>query len=110
MWKKKRVVLRRVRKYIRDNGLLNDGDRLLVCVSGGADSVALLDILQRAGYDCVVAHCNFHLRGEESNRDEQFVRQLVTDIPLHIQHFDTQSYAQTNRQSIELAARELRYH
>lgn len=102
-------MLRRVRKYIRDNGLLNDGDRVLVCVSGGADSVALLDVLQRAGYDCVVAHCNFHLRGEESNRDEQFVRQLVTDIPLHIQHFDTQSFAQTNRQSIELAARELRY-
>lgn len=48
-------------------------------------------------------------RGEESNRDELFVRQLVTDIPLHIQHFDTQSFAQTNRQSIELAARELRY-
>ncbi|MCQ2310249.1 MAG: tRNA lysidine(34) synthetase TilS [Paludibacteraceae bacterium] len=93
-------------------------------MSGGADSVALLDILLRAGYACVVAHCNFHLRGEESNRDTQFVQQIVKDlaarlkikkdwmadgIPLYIQHFDTLAYAQQQNQSVETAARELRY-
>jgi tRNA(Ile)-lysidine synthase len=102
-------MLRRVQKYIRDNQLLNAGDRVLVCVSGGADSIALLDVLQRAGYECIVAHCNFHLRGEESNRDEAFVQQLATDLPLHLQSFDTLSYAKEQGISIEMAARKLRY-
>jgi tRNA(Ile)-lysidine synthase len=73
-------LLRRVKKYIRDNGLLTEGGRVLVGVSGGADSVALLDVLQRGGYDCWVAHCNFHLRGEESDRDEEFVRGLGDEL------------------------------
>lgn len=102
-------MLRRVQKYIRDNQLLQAGDRVLVCVSGGADSVALLDVLQRAGYECIVAHCNFHLRGEESDRDEAFVQQLATDLPLHLQSFDTLSYAKEQGISIEMAARQLRY-
>lgn len=102
-------MLRRVQKYIRDNQLLQTGDRVLVCVSGGADSVALLDVLQRAGYECIVAHCNFHLRGEESDRDEAFVQQLAADLPLHFQSFDTLSYAKEQGISIEMAARQLRY-
>ena len=69
-------MLRRVMQYIREKELLAQGDKVLVCVSGGADSVALLDVLQRGGFECVVAHCNFHLRGEESDRDEEFVRGL----------------------------------
>ena len=71
-------MLRRVLKYIRDNNLLNPNDRVLVGVSGGADSMALLDILLRGGYTCIVAHCNFHLRGEESNRDMNFVESFAT--------------------------------
>lgn len=102
-------MLRRVQKYIRDNQLLQAGDRVLVCVSGGADSVALLDVLQRAGYECIVAHCNFHLRSEESDRDEAFVQQLAADLPLHLQSFDTLSYAKEQGISIEMAARKLRY-
>ena len=84
---------------------------VLVAVSGGADSVALLDVLQRAGYTCIAAHCNFELRGEESDRDEQFVRELCTsmNIELEVRHFDTSAYARANKISIELAARELRY-
>jgi len=110
-------MLRRVQKYIRDNGLLQKGDRVLVCVSGGADSIALWDVLRRGGYECVVAHCNFHLRAEESDRDEQFVRQLamgdgllaVDEKAIFIKHFDTATYAQEQGISIEMAARELRY-
>ena len=71
-------MLRRVKKYIRDNGLLEAGDRVLVCLSGGADSVALWDVIRRSGYEQVVAHCNFHLRGDESDRDQAFVESLTT--------------------------------
>ena len=104
-------MLRRVQKYIRDNQLLKRGDHVLVCVSGGADSVALLDVLQRGGYNCVVAHCNFHLRGAESDRDAAFVEQLAHErhIPFASVSFNTQLYAAEKRLSIEMAARELRY-
>lgn len=108
-------MLRRVVKYIRDKELLEKGDRVLVCVSGGADSVALLDVLQRGGYECVVAHCNFHLRGEESDRDERFVREVIGERlkakgeKLCVNDFDTVGYAQEKGISIEMAARELRY-
>lgn len=108
-------MLRRVLKYIRDKELLKKGDKVLVCVSGGADSVALLDVLQRGGWECVVAHCNFHLRGEESDRDEQFVREVVGERlkakgeRLWVKDFDTEAYAREKGLSIEMAARELRY-
>ena len=102
-------MLRRVMKYIRDHELLQPGNRVLVCVSGGADSIALMDVLQRGGFDCIVAHCNFHLRGEESHRDEAFVRQQVESERLRVKHFDTINYAKAQGISIEMAARELRY-
>ena len=109
-------MLRRVQKYIRDNDLLAKGDRVLVCVSGGADSMALWDVLLRGGYECVIAHCNFHLRGEESNRDEAFVREEAIrrrgnglEAGIYIKDFDTHAYAREHSLSIEMAARELRY-
>ncbi len=84
---------------------------ILVAVSGGADSVALLCMMQEQGTDIAALHCNFHLRGEESERDERFVSDLCQKlhIPLHVKHFDTRSYAEEHHISIEMAARELRY-
>ena len=104
-------MLRRVQKYIRDHGLLSQGDRVLVCVSGGADSMALWDVLHRGGYECIVAHCNFHLRSEESNRDEAFVRNeaIRREAGIYIKDFDTLAYAKEKGISMEMAARELRY-
>lgn len=102
---------RNVEKFIDQKSLFERCDKVLVALSGGADSVALLRVLDAIGYQCECAHCNFHLRGEESNRDEAFVQQLCQkfDIPLHVTHFDTTDYARTYRISIEMAARELRY-
>ena len=102
---------RDVEKFIDQKSLFERCDKVLVALSGGADSVALLRVLHALGYQCECAHCNFHLRGEESNRDEAFVQQLCQkfDIPLHVTHFDTTDYAPTKRISIEMAARELRY-
>lgn len=105
------MFIRRVSQYIEEKHLLQPGDKVLVALSGGADSVALLRVLLRLGYVCEAAHCNFHLRGEESVRDEQFVRELAArlDVPLHVVHFDTNEYAASHGVSVEMAARELRY-
>ncbi len=104
-------MLRRVSTYIRQRGLLQKDKPVLVALSGGADSVSLLDVLLQAGYTCVAAHCNFHLRGAESNRDEAFVRDLCKqmNVELEVTDFDTIEYARTHEVSIEVAARELRY-
>ena len=83
----------------------------LVALSGGADSVALLLMMREAGYRTEAVHCNFHLRGAESDRDEAFVVALCENlgVVLHRVHFDTESYARLHKLSIETAARELRY-
>ena len=101
----------RVETYIRKEGLLSKDALHVVALSGGADSVALLRILLALGYRIEAAHCNFHLRGEESDRDEQFVKSLCRDnnVPIHLIHFDTAEYASLHQVSIEMAARELRY-
>ena len=100
----------RVEQYVRKQQLLSD--RLhLVALSGGADSVALLLILKQLDYRIEAVHCNFHLRGEESDRDEIFVKNLCSEqgIKLHLIHFDTKEYAAVHQVSIEMAARQLRY-
>ena len=104
MWSK-------VHEFIRNHKLLDINELYLVALSGGADSVALLLMLHEAGYRIHAAHCNFHLRGAESDRDEAFCVSLCQrlGIELHRVHFDTQTYAQLHKVSIEMAARELRY-
>ena len=104
-------MLNRIQKFIDSHQLLERTDLHLVGLSGGADSVALLLILRELGYLVEAAHCNFRLRGEESDRDETFVKELCSrlDIPLHLIHFDTKSYAELHQVSIEMAARDLRY-
>ena len=91
------------------------GGKYIVALSGGADSVSLLFVLKHLEHELGIgveaAHCNFHLRGAESVRDEEFCKQLCgrLDVPLHLIHFDTQAYADLHRVSIEMAARDLRY-
>lgn len=101
----------KVQSYIQKHQLLTPNGRIIVGVSGGTDSVVLLHILISLGYDCVAAHCNFHLRMDESNRDEEFVRNKAHSysIPFYHIDFDTIKYAKKNKLSIEMAARDLRY-
>ncbi len=101
----------KIQQYIEKNHLFTLNDKLLVTVSGGPDSVALLYVLNKYGYDIEAAHCNFHLRGNESDRDEAFVSRLCEKmkVKLHISHFNTLYYAKEHHLSIEMAARELRY-
>ena len=98
-----------VAHYIQQKSLLSQQAKVLVALSGGADSVALLRVLLALGYRCEAAHCNFLLRGEESDRDEAFVRDLCDElhVPLHVVRFDTFKEAQRKHISIEMAAREL---
>ena len=101
----------KVKEFISSNALLKDGAHVIVGLSGGADSTALLMVLLRLGYRCTAVHCNFHLRGAESDRDQQFVTDLCKKlgVELKVCSYDTQSYARQNGISIEMAARELRY-
>jgi tRNA(Ile)-lysidine synthase len=106
----------KIKKFIKAQGLLESGisgskSKIIVGLSGGADSVVLLHVLHQAGYECLAAHCNFHLRGNESGRDEQFASDLASlwNIPFFRQDFQTQAIASERGISIEMAARDLRY-
>jgi len=105
------MLKQKVGHFIKEKQLFAPNDKLLVALSGGADSVSLLRVLLELGFTCEAAHCNFHLRGEESDRDESFVTNLCKsfNIPLHIVHFQTEAVATERHISIEMAARELRY-
>lgn len=101
----------KVAATIRRANLLAPADKIIVALSGGADSVALLAVLLDLGYDCVAAHCNFHLRGAESNRDMRFVQDVCSrlGVDLIVRDFDVGARRDDTGESIEMACRSLRY-
>ncbi len=103
--------LNHIQQYISAHQLLQKTELYLVALSGGADSVCLLRSLLSLGYQIEAVHCNFKLRGSESDHDEKFCQTLCQrlGIKLHLVHFDTKEYAKLHRVSIEMAARDLRY-
>src|SRR5580658_3710812 len=104
-------LLQAFNDFIIKERLFSPGDRLLLAVSGGLDSVVLCELSHRAGLPFTIAHCNFQLRGAESDRDEDFVRQLARryDREVLVERWDTQAYAAAKQLSVQVAARELRY-
>ncbi|HYM94468.1 MAG TPA: tRNA lysidine(34) synthetase TilS [Chitinophagaceae bacterium] len=104
-------LLQRYKENINDSNLFSEKDKLLLAVSGGVDSVVLCELCKQAGYDFMIAHCNFQLRGKESERDKKFVQELATkyDVEFLVKDFETEKYAEDNKLSIQEAARKLRY-
>ena len=104
-------LLKEFIKNIEQQNLFQKNDYLLLAVSGGVDSVALCDLCHKAGFHFAIAHCNFQLRGEESERDEQFVIELAKKygVKIFVKKFDTKKYTEENKVSTQVAARELRY-
>jgi tRNA(Ile)-lysidine synthase len=104
-------VLEKVEQHINKDFPFLKKAKLLIAVSGGVDSMTVLSILKTLGYNVALAHCNFKLRGKDSELDEQFVQNWAqkNKIKCYIKQFDTSQYAHTNKISIQLAARELRY-
>jgi tRNA(Ile)-lysidine synthase len=103
-------MIKKVFKQIDEAGI-KTGTRVLCAVSGGIDSSVMLTVLNDFGFDCIVAHCNFKLRAEESDGDEQFVRKLAESFEMKFlgASFDTNEYAAATGLSVQMAARELRY-
>ncbi len=104
-------MIERIKKYIKDHKLFTKEDNLLLAISGGGDSVFLFFILKKLGYKFELAHCNFNLRGEESQEDEDFVKKLANKygIKYYTKTFKTKAYANKQKISIQMAARNLRY-
>ncbi len=111
---KKRKEVKMLQQFIQNikqNQLFKQQQKVLLAVSGGIDSMVLLHLFEKSGFDYGIIHCNFQLRGDESNGDEEFVKKqvLVHGVPAWFKTFDTKEYASINGISIEMAARELRY-
>ncbi|SIS68316.1 tRNA(Ile)-lysidine synthase [Zobellia uliginosa] len=104
-------MLEEFKKHIEGQFTELVDNRFLLACSGGVDSVVLLHLCARVNLDFAVAHCNFNLRGAESDADEGLVRDLAKKykVKIYVNHFDTKSYSSQNKVSIQIAARELRY-
>ena len=104
-------MLEAFENHIKTNLRFLIDSRCIVAVSGGIDSVVLAYLCRSLKMDFALAHCNFNLRGEESDLDEEFILELAEELEVEvfIQSFDTQAYADDNKRSIQMAARELRY-
>ena len=101
----------RLDKYIKQHNFFSKGDKLILAISGGADSVALAYLLKQLEYDFTMAHCNFGLRNKESDADEVFVKKLAKKLGVKCftKSFETLKFATENKISIQMAARDLRY-
>ena len=104
-------MLEQFLNHIKQHSLSQPSQKILLAVSGGLDSMVMLHLYKQAGYQTVVAHCNFQLRGKEADVDEAFVANVCKqlNIPFFSKRFETESYAAANKLSIQTAARELRY-
>lgn len=104
-------MLKKLHSYLKQQNQIHSGNRLILAVSGGIDSMVMLDLFKQLPFELCLAHCNFQLRGEESDLDEAMVRRIADFhfLPVFVAHFNTVDYAQRNNQSIQVAARELRY-
>ncbi|MGV8090313.1 MAG: tRNA lysidine(34) synthetase TilS [Mangrovibacterium sp.] len=104
-------MIEAIKSYIGTEHLFTPGDKIILAVSGGVDSMVMLDLFQKMEEEFVVAHCNFHLRGAESDGEEAFLRDYCGEqgIELYVNHFDTREYAALTGMSVEMAARKLRY-
>jgi tRNA(Ile)-lysidine synthase len=104
-------MLKKFKKFISENNLISPGDRLLLAVSGGIDSMVMAHLFLQLEYETAIVHCNFSLRAKESDRDEKMVRDFAAkhNIPFFTNRFETKAFAKKNRLSVEMAARELRY-
>jgi tRNA(Ile)-lysidine synthase len=104
-------MLERLLAFLKENSLCTPGDKILLTVSGGVDSMVMLNLFHQSGFNCEIAHCNFGLRGEESDEDERFMIEMAAryDMPIHVKSFQTEEYALNNNISIQMAARDLRY-
>lgn len=104
-------MIDRLKLFVKEKKLFSRKNKIILAVSGGIDSVVMLDLMIKAGYKCGIAHCNFKLRGEESDGDELFVDRLSKkyNIELFSTRFETEKYASGKGLSTQMAARELRY-
>ncbi len=104
-------MLEQFNTYILEKDLCKPGDHILLAVSGGIDSVTMAHLFRLAGYQCSMAHCNFQLRGADSESDETFVRSLALslEMPLFVKKFDVNERMREKGISLQMAARELRY-
>lgn len=105
------MLLANFQRYIQDNELLVPGERVLLTVSGGVDSMVMLSLFARSGYDIGVAHCNFQLRGPEAEEDEVLVEREAAKygVPYYNTRFDTAAEMERTGESVQMAARRLRY-
>lgn len=104
-------MISKVQQFIDNNNLFSKENNLLLAISGGADSVCLFFVLKELGYKIELAHCNFNLRGKESQKDEFFVKALSDKyrVKYHFKSFETKKHANAEKISIQMAARDLRY-
>ena len=104
-------LVERFKEFISDRKLINPGENILLTMSGGMDSAVMAHLFSKTNYDFGIAHCNFSLRGKESDGDSEFVEMQAEKYqkPFHVKYFETHKFADENKYSIQESARILRY-